>query len=245
MTLILESIFKLVYPFDTSIYTTVSNVTEDMLEIAEAPFPVIIGCLPEVYKSIPSYKLASMKSETVIINLDDNRIGWKNKVEFPKSQLSYLTTKLEDLRNSVNKIQDFNLDGYIDLTQDSLRSIKLQVMVNLEINMKIKKIFVNLMILIIGKLYFSHLIVPRYQDFYEPFGGEFDFDEYLIEIPKENQDFYKKLLNTQMFRTFIKDSYHENYSEIREFKQYISLIQSNNSKLSSAKKTIGGSSSGE
>lgn len=156
VTLILESVFKLVYPFDTSIYTTVSNVTEDMLEIVEAPFPVIIGCSPEVYKSIPSYKLSSMKSETVIINLDDNRIGWKNKVDFPKSQLSYLTTKLEDLKNSVNKIQDFNLDGYIDLTQDSLRSIKLQVMVNLEINMKIKKIFVNLMILIIGKFSSSH-----------------------------------------------------------------------------------------
>jgi hypothetical protein len=89
------------YPFDTSIYTTVSNVTKDMLEIAEAPFPVIIGCQPDVYSSIPSYKLSSIKSEAVIINLDDNKIAWRNKVEFPQSQLSYLTTKLEDLKNSV------------------------------------------------------------------------------------------------------------------------------------------------
>jgi hypothetical protein len=101
VTLILESIFKLMYPFDTSIYTTVSNVTKDMLEIAEAPFPVIIGCQPEVYSSIPSYKLSTIKSEAVIINLDDNRIAWRNKVEFPQSQLSYLTSKLEDLNNSV------------------------------------------------------------------------------------------------------------------------------------------------
>jgi hypothetical protein len=85
------------------------------------------------------------------------------------------------------------------------------------------------MILVIGKSSNYNLVVPLYQDFYEPLSGEFDFYEYLKGIPEENQEFYKKLVNTQMFRTFIKDSYHENYPEIREFKQYISIIQANNS----------------
>jgi hypothetical protein len=45
----------------------------------------------------------------------------------------------------------------------------------------------------------------------------------------KTRSFINKLVNTQMFRTFIKDSYHENYPEIREFKHYISIIQANNS----------------
>jgi hypothetical protein len=47
------------------------------------------------------------------------------------------------------------------------------------------------MILVIGKSSNSNLVVPLYQDFYDPLSGEFDFDEYLKGIPDENQEFYK------------------------------------------------------
>jgi thiol-disulfide isomerase/thioredoxin len=43
VSLIIESIFKLVYPLDTSIYTTIGFIAEGMMEFACAPIPVIIG----------------------------------------------------------------------------------------------------------------------------------------------------------------------------------------------------------
>jgi len=69
-------------------------------------------------------------------------------------------------------------------------------MVNLEINMRIKRVFINLIILILG----------NFQDHYiHEEESEFDYDAYLEEVAPENRDFYSRFIKTQMFNAFIQD----------------------------------------
>lgn len=98
---------------------------------------------------------------------------------------------------------------------DILKSVRLQVMINLEINMKIKKVFVNLIILILN----------NYNDYYtESSDCSFDYESYVNSMPNEDQEFYRQFVQTQLFNTFIKDSQQELTVEIREFKKYINII---------------------
>jgi len=43
VSLIIEAIFKLMYPLDTSIYTTIGFISEDMADFIQAPLPFIVG----------------------------------------------------------------------------------------------------------------------------------------------------------------------------------------------------------
>ena len=73
---------------------------------------------------------------------------------------------------------------YIDLSDNSNASIKTQIMINLEINMKIKKIFVNFMILLLG----------NFQDFISTDVKIFDNISFINKIPLNNRSFYKKVM---------------------------------------------------
>ena len=73
---------------------------------------------------------------------------------------------------------------YIDLSDNSNASIKTQIMINLEINMKIKKIFVNFMILLLG----------NFQDFISADVKIFDNISFINKIPLNNRSFYKKVM---------------------------------------------------
>ena len=73
VSLLIECIFKLLYPLDTSMYTTIGFISEGMMEFAGAPVPVIFGCHPKVFKAVHEYELSSIKSEVVIINVDEDK----------------------------------------------------------------------------------------------------------------------------------------------------------------------------
>lgn len=121
VALIIESIFKLVYPYDTSSYTTVGDVRSGLSELAGAPFPVIIGCQPEIFNNIPKFELESIKSDAVVINIDSGEIIWEDKISLPKPHLEYLKSKLDELKEDIDRSKEFNPDGYLDLTNDSLK----------------------------------------------------------------------------------------------------------------------------
>lgn len=189
------------------------------MEFAGAPVPVIFGCHPKVFKAVHEYELSSIKSEVVIINVDEDKWIWENQVSFPTPHVDYLKSKLGDLSKSTTKFKEYKNDDYVDITDDSVKSIKLQVMVWLEINMRIKKVFVNLMILILG----------HYQDYLNnKNGSEFDYEEYIKSALPENREFYHAFVRTQMFNTFLKDSWESNSNEMKEFKNYLSILYSTN-----------------
>ncbi|CAI2360587.1 unnamed protein product [Moneuplotes crassus] len=223
--LIIESLFKLIYPFDSSCYTTIGDVQEGLAELAGAPFPVIIGCSPSKFYSLPNYEVANVKEECMICNIDTEEITWLNEISFPKSQSDYLNEKLNELQEEVLTNKDFRLDGYLDLTDESDKSVKLQVMVILEYNMKIKKIFINVMI----------LLLSNYQEFWNQVDGEFEYARYIKLFNKQSYDFYSNFVKTQLFHTFLQDSDEEKTMEIKEFLSYYSLLKSTNKANSTIK----------
>jgi hypothetical protein len=294
ISLIVESMFKLVYPLDTTSYTTIGFINERVTEFACAPIPVIVGCHPSVYHNIPTYELAHFESEVVILNIDQGTVKWKQPLyiqairysedtnwktssqrqynnmaaplwkthQIPSGQspriehhhllwppawlgdhlwmanknklnVNMLEEKIREIREMVNKKKEFLIDGYLDVNDDSSRNIKLQVMANLEINMKIKRIFVNFMIQILG----------NYQSFYTK-DGEFDYQGYIDQISPENKAFYECFTKTQMFNTFLKDSWLDQKLEIQEFKNYLTIIHATNKSPPIAAKA-GDKSSGE
>jgi hypothetical protein len=50
-------------------------------------------------------------------------------VSFPTPHVDYLKSKLGDLSKSTTKFKEYKNDDYVDITDDSVKSIKLQVMV--------------------------------------------------------------------------------------------------------------------
>ena len=112
-------------------------------------------------------------------------------------------------------------------------------MINLEINMKIKKLFVNFMILLLGNCQDFILIDEN---------CSFDSINFLSKTPQNNRSFYKKVRHTklvnspnltslqftqtQMFNTFIKDFIENSSFQIKEFKSYLSIIFSEKQKES-------------
>lgn len=88
-------------------------------------------------------------------------------------------------------------------------------MINLEINMKIKKLFINLIILLLGN-YSKHYTKDK--------NDIFDHEGYLASVPSSNKPFYEKFSQTQIFNTFIKRSQQSSSFEIMEFKNYMKII---------------------
>ena len=185
----------MLYPFDTSVYTTIGFISEGMQDFASAPVPVILGCHPTIFQSIPNFEMQSIESEVVLLFLDENYYKWNSYVPLPTPHVDYLQTKLLDLKNSLSKIKVYKNDEYIDVTSESYKNIKLQVMVNLEINMKIKKVFFNLILLLLN----------NYQDYYIDSQDEFDYEAYVLDMEPENQEFYHRFVRTQMFNSYIKE----------------------------------------
>lgn len=182
---------------------------------------MIVGCSPTVYNNIPAYELAHFESEVVILNIDHGTVKWKHPLFIQgflhRQRGEMIIDKLREIAEIVDKKKEFLIDGYLDVDDDSSRSIKLQVMANLEINMKIKRIFVNFMIQILG----------NYQSFYTR-EGEFDYKGYIDQISENNVPFYECFTKTQLFNTFLKDSWKNEKFEIQEFKHYLSIIQATN-----------------
>jgi len=89
-------------------------------------------------------------------------------------------------------------------------------MVILENSMKLKRIFINIMI----------LILSNYKDYCSIIDEEFDYDLYIQQFNIEDQDFYCKFVKTQMFNTFLKESEEDKTMKIKEFHQYYSLMKS-------------------
>ena len=98
VALIIESLFKLVYPFDTSWYTTMGDVRSGLTELAGAPFPIIIGWKPTLFNTISKFDRETIKSDAVIINIDLGEILWENKIRFPRPQYKYLQDNLLELK---------------------------------------------------------------------------------------------------------------------------------------------------
>lgn len=92
------------------------------------------------------------------------------------------------------------------------------MMVILENSMKLKRIFVNLMI----------LILANYQDYNNIINEEFEYGMYIRQFNNEDHDFYSKFIKTQMFNTFLKESGEDESLEIKEFHNYYSLLKSTN-----------------
>ena len=142
-SLIIEAIFKLMHPLDTIMYTTIGFISEDMVDFIHAPLPYIVGWSTDVYKIVESSLQKEDDPEIVILNLDANKVLlWKTKVRFPNPQTEYLKLKYESLIKNAKKIKKLNNydnnDYYLDLSNSSKSWIKHQIMINLQINMKIK-----------------------------------------------------------------------------------------------------------
>jgi len=86
----------------------------------------------------------------------------------------------------------------------------------LECNMKIKKLFVNTMI----------LLFSDYQDFWSQADNEFEYERYTESFESQWADFYSVFIKTHMFSTFLQDSDEERTMEIKEFLSYYSLLKS-------------------
>ena len=193
VSLIIEAIFKLMYPLDTSIYTTIGFISEDMADFIQAPLPFIVGWSSSVYKTIESHHSHEISTEIVVLNMNTEEVSWKNKIKFPYPQTDYWKTKYFELVKWVKRIKEFrNYDSknyYIDLSDHSFTSIKTQIMINLEINMKIKKLFVNFMILLLGNCQDFILIDEN---------CSFDSINFLSKTPQNNRSFYKKVRHTKL-----------------------------------------------
>ena len=81
--------------------------------------------------------------------------------------------------------------------------------------MKIKKLFVNLVILLLGN--FSKYYTKDKNDI-------FDHEGYLASVSYKNKPFYEKFSQTQIFNSFIKQNQQSSSFEIQEFKNYMNII---------------------
>lgn len=231
VALLIEALFKLIYPLDSSSYITVGFISEEMIDFIHAPFPYIVGCPPKVFEVIPKFAYNELEDEVVIINFDTAQIQWKNCPKFPAQQTEYWKAKIEELNRSIAQIPDYENDEYIDISDESIESIRLQVMINLEVNMKIKKIFVNLMILMLG----------NYRDyFYGPESKEFDYEKYTSSFPVQNRQFYDIFVQTLMFHTFIKDTADGTHPVIKGFQEYTSVLYSSYSRTNNFSESFQG-----
>lgn len=119
VALIIECVFKLLYPLDTSIYTTIGFISEGMQDFIGAPVPVIIGCHPSTFKSIPEYEIPNIENEAVILYLDEDTYTWNEKVDLPQNHIEYCRHKLTNIINSTLKISEFSPSEYIRIPEDS------------------------------------------------------------------------------------------------------------------------------
>lgn len=81
--------------------------------------------------------------------------------------------------------------------------------------MKIKKLFVNMIILILGNYRDFSMTTPA---------GAFNTDAYLKSMASESQPFYKRFAQSQVFNDFIKSCHDETSIEIAEFNRYMDLV---------------------
>ena len=167
------------------------------------------------WKIFKKYHWKEIEDFVVIIDIDSNEVHWRNSIAFPTPQTDYWRTKLENLSSSIDKLPEYQNDDYINLSDQSNASIKCQIMINLEINMKIKKLFINLIILLLGN-YAKHYTKDK--------NDIFDHEGYLASVPSSNKPFYEKFSQTQIFNTFIKRSQQSSSFEIMEFKNYMKII---------------------
>lgn len=98
VSLIVETLFKLMYPLDTSIYKMISFISEEMVDFIQAPFPYIVGWSPSVFQTIKSYNYQEIENEIVMLNIDKNEVYWKHEVKFPNPQTDYWKSKFNDLK---------------------------------------------------------------------------------------------------------------------------------------------------
>lgn len=149
-------------------------------------------------------------------------VFWKNKVQYPTTQTEFLKSKLEDLKESISNLKEYKNDDYIDLSDPSPANIKLQVMIHLEISMKIRKLFLNFMILILGNF-------PKFYS--KTHRHIFEYEKYIASMPSQSRPFYKAFTQTQIFNSFLKQSRANDNYKISEFKNYMKLIYKNDSAL--------------
>ena len=107
VSLIVEAIFRLMYPLDTSIYTTIGYISEDMADFIQAPLPFIVGWSSSVFQTISSYHSNEIKTEIVVLNMETDEISWNNKIKFPYPQTDYWKTRYDELVKSVKRIKEF------------------------------------------------------------------------------------------------------------------------------------------
>ena len=114
-----------------------------MADFIHAPLPYIVGWSSNVFKTIHSRLHDEIDNEIVVLDFDTNKIvWWKSKVKFPNPQTEYCKLKYEDLLKSVTKLKELsNYDNFnfkLDLSDNSRNWLKHQIMINLQINMRIK-----------------------------------------------------------------------------------------------------------
>jgi hypothetical protein len=141
ITVAIEALFELVFPFNPIDYRIISSLPEDMHLLLGLPCPFVTICTTEVFEVIKNDHLRDHKEELMIIDIKNQRISWDRKVDYPQPHTQYFYNTLILLSNlspvHFGKITRSN--SVTKPTEEILGSLKKYISDNL----LIKQAFIN------------------------------------------------------------------------------------------------------
>jgi len=101
LTVAIEAIFELMFPFSPMNYRVISNLPVDMHVFLGLPCPFVIGCSTQVFQNIERICMRDYRKELMILDIDNERMNWDRQVNYPQPHTQYFFNSLQVINQTM------------------------------------------------------------------------------------------------------------------------------------------------